>query len=65
MISTNNLFDRLKKEAEYLRRREEALKKEIIELQGTIEHNRRILEETIRDLRDSEVMIDTMRRLNS
>ncbi|MCL4315121.1 MAG: hypothetical protein M1454_05300 [Candidatus Thermoplasmatota archaeon] len=56
---------RLRKETEYLRRRQEALEKEIGELQETIEHNSKILEETIRDLHESEVIIETMRKLNA
>ncbi|MCL5731241.1 MAG: hypothetical protein M1605_03895 [Candidatus Thermoplasmatota archaeon] len=65
MKMENHLLMRLRKETEYLRRRQEALEKEIGELQETIEHNSKILEETIRDLHESEVIIETMRKLNA
>ena len=57
------MLKRLRKETEYFTKKSQILRGELEELERTVEYNSTILEGTLRDLQESSIMIDTMRRM--
>ncbi|MCL5800665.1 MAG: hypothetical protein M1341_05060 [Candidatus Thermoplasmatota archaeon] len=54
---------KIRKESEYLEKKALSLENEIAELEKTIKFNSGVLEGTVKDLEETGLLIDTLRRL--
>jgi hypothetical protein len=64
MINMEDRFlAKIRKESEYLEKKALSLENEIAELEKTIKFNSGVLEGTVKDLEETGLLIDTLRRL--
>ncbi len=57
------IFNRIRREITYFRKKSEQMKKESSSLEKVITFNKNILENNMRELDESAIIIETMRRL--
>lgn len=63
MKMEDHLLAKIRRETEYLEKKTISLENEITELEKTIKFNSGVLEGTTKDLEETGLLIDTLRRL--